>query len=567
MEKEEIYTLAYKHALKNAVEHGGRAAVGAVVGKIFAERPDLKQHAKEIMPIVKKAVDDVNRMSVDKQKREMEKFDYSKPQKKERKGLPELPNVDKHDKIATRFPPEPGGYIHLGNLRSALVSYLYARKYNGTFILRFEDTNPAKPKLPYYDAIREDLKAVGIKWDKEIIESDRIPMYYEYARKLIEAGAAYVCTCSPEEMRRYREERKACPHRSQSVEENLELWDKMLEGAFGEGEAVLRLKIDPAHPNPAMRDPVLFRIITSVPHPRTGYKYHVYPLYNFACAVEDGLEVTHVLRGKEHQTNGEIQRIIQRALGLRTPEFIHFGRIHVEDKDSSIPMGKRYIRQVLREGTVEGWDDVKIPTVRALLNRGILPETLWEFFEEIGPKKSDLHVDMEYIYGINRKKLDERARRFFFVEDPVEVIVENAPAVEARIPYHPNHPEYGERVYRLPEGDHRLYVARSDLPEEGATVRLMHLYNIRIESAGDQVVARYAGDEIGKMRKIQWVPEIGESTIDADILHPSGKRMRGIIEYWAQSLKPGEIVQLERVCFARVRRNEGEKIIFYWTHR
>jgi|GEM_PF-157673 len=494
--------------------------------------------AKDIIPIVKKAVENVNALPLSRQREEMEQYDYSALQREERKGLPELPNVKDH--VATRFPPEPGGYIHLGNLRSALVSYLYAKKYDGTFILRFEDTNPAKPKLPYYDAIREDLRAVGIKWDKEIIESDHMGLYYDYARKIIESGMGYVCTCSPEEMKKYREGKRACPHRDQSVEENLELWDRMLEGAFDEGEAVLRLKIDPAHKNPAMRDPVLFRIITSVPHPRTGYKYHVYPLYNFACAIEDGLEVTHVIRGKEHQTNGEIQRIIQKAVGLNTPEFIHFGRIHVEDKDSSIPMGKRYIRQALREGTIEGWGDVRLPTVRALLNRGILPETLWEFFEEIGPKKSDLHVDMEYIYGINRKKLDERAKRFFFVEDPVELIVEGAPAVEARIPYHPDHPEYGERVYRLPAGEHRLFIASKDVPENGKEIRLMHLYNVVMKETGEKVVAEYSGDEIGR---------------------------RGIIEYWAQGLKEGDIVQLERVCFARVKSNQGEKIIFYWTHR
>ncbi|NPA77164.1 MAG: glutamate--tRNA ligase [Candidatus Diapherotrites archaeon] len=564
---EEIYELAYKYALKNAVEHGGKASVGAVVGKIFVERPDLKERAKEIIPIVKRAVGDVNALSPARQKEEMEKYDYSALQRRERKGLPELPNVDKYGHVATRFPPEPGGYIHLGNLRSALVSYLYAKKYNGVFILRFEDTNPTKPKIPYYDAIREDLRAVGIKWDKEIIESERIPTYYDYARKLIESGAAYVCTCTPEDMRKHREEKRACPHRSQSVEENLELWDQMLEGAFGEGEAVLRLKIDPAHPNPAMRDPVLFRIVTSVPHPRTGYKYHVYPLYNFACAIEDGLEVTHVLRGKEHQTNGEIQRIIQNAVGLRTPEFIHFGRIHVEDKDASVQMGKRYIRQALRDGIIEGWGDVRVPTVRSLLNRGILPETLWEFFEEIGPKKSDLHVDMEYIYGINRKKLDERAKRFFFVEDPVELVVENAPAVEARIPYHPDHQEYGERVYRFGEGKHHLYIARRDLPEAGEEIRLMHLYNVRVKEIGDQVIAEYSGDEIKRTKKIQWVPQIGESTIDAEILHPSGERIRGAIEYWAQKLRDGDIIQLERVCFARVKSNQGEKITLYWTHR
>lgn len=559
----EVYELAYKHALKNAVEHGGKASVGAVMGKVLVERPDLKEKAKEIIPVIKKAVEDVNALPLARQKEEMENYDYSPLRKREKKGLPELPNV--RGKVVTRFSPEPGGYIHLGNLRSALVSYLYAEKYGGQFILRFEDTNPAKPKLPYYDAIREDLRAVGIEWDKEVIESDRMDIYYGYARKLIESGGGYVCTCSAEEMRRKRAEKEGCIHRNNAVEENLELWDSMLEGSFGEGEAVLRLKIDPSHPNPALRDPVLFRIVTSVPHPRTGYRYHVYPLYNFACAVEDGLGVTHVLRGKEHQANGEIQRVIQRILGLATPEYVHFGRINVEDKDSSVPMGKRYIRQALREGIIEGWGDVRVPTVRSLLNRGILPETLREFIEEIGPKKSDIHVDMEHIYGINRKKLDERAKRYFFVEEPVELIVEGAPEVEARLPYHPNHLDYGERVYRFREGEHRVYISKKDLPEPGEEVRLMSLYNIRVEETGETVKARYAGDEL-RGKKIQWVPVIADA-IDAEVLHPSGRKMLGVIEWYAQELREGDIVQLERVCFARVRSNQGEKITFYWAHR
>jgi len=557
-----VRELARKWALKNAVDHDGRAVPGPVLAKVFMEAPDLKKKAKEVAKIVNEVVREVNALSLEEQMREMQKYTYALPKREEKKGLPELPGAEK-GKVVTRFPPEPGGYIHLGNLRSALVSYMYAKKYNGRFVLRFEDTNPAKPKLPYYKAIEEDLRAVGIKWDEKIYESDRFELYYKYAEELLKKGVAYVCTCSPEEMKKLREEKKFCAHRTQSVEENIELWDKMLEGAFGEGEAVLRLKMPEADwKNPAFRDPVLFRIITSVPHPRTGYKYHVYPTYNMACAVEDGLYVTHVLRGKEHNANTHIQEFIQKHVGdLHVPVHVGFGRIHVAG-DSAIPMGKRYIREALIEGKIEGWGDVRVPTVRSLLNRGILPEALWEFFEEIGPKKTDIHVDMSVIYGINRKYLDKKARRYFFVPEPVEVVVENAPETEARIPYHPT-VDMGSRTYMFPEGEHRLFIPHADV-KEGETIRLKYLYNVRIIEVGEQVTAKYVGNEIGKERKVQWVPNI--NPIYATILLPSGKQITGLLEYWGQELKEGDVVQLERVCFARVKDNQGEKIVFYWTH-
>jgi len=440
---------------------------------------------------------------------------------------------------------------------------MYAKKYKGKFVLRFEDTNPAKPKIPYYEAIEEDLRAVGIKWDVKIYESDRFDLYYKYGRELIEKGVAYVCTCSPDVVKKLREERRFCEHRNQSVEENLELYDKMLSGEFGEGEAVLRLKMPVEDwKNPAFRDPVLFRIITSVPHPRTGYKYHVYPTYNMACAVEDGLYVTHVLRGKEHNANTHIQTFIQEIIeDLRVPIHVGFGRIHVTG-DSALPMGKRYIREALKSGAIEGWGDVRVPTVRSLLNRGILPETLWQFFEEIGPKKTDIHVDMKVIYGINRKLLDSKAKRYFFVQDPVEVVVENAPAIEVSVPYHPD-VDMGGRPYRFPEGEHRFFLAKKDV-REGEKIRLKYLYNVVIEDVGETVVARFSGREIGREKKIQWVPSI--NPIDAEILLPSGDRISGLLEYWGQELKKGDTVQLERVCFARVKDNQGEKVTFYWTH-
>ncbi|NPA86675.1 MAG: glutamate--tRNA ligase [Candidatus Diapherotrites archaeon] len=564
MDVEKVRELAYKYALKNAVEHGGRASVGAVIGKILAEDPSLKPHAREIANIVKEVVKKVNQMDPEEQKKEMERFTYNLP-RRERRGLPPLPNAER-GRVVLRFAPEPGGYIHLGNLRAAIVNHLYAEEYDGTFILRYDDTNPYKAKLPYYDAIREDLEAVGVKIHRIVYQSDRLEIYVNYLRELISKGLAYASFDPPEEVNRKRKEKLPLEGRDRSPEENLEILDAALEGKYDEGELAFFLKVDPAHPNPVLRDPGIARVITRVPHPRRGWRFTVYPLYNFASAVDDGtLGITHILRGKDHENNGKVQRIIQEYLGLNKPEVIAFGRLKIEEGEFAVGLSKRKIREALRKGLIDHWGDPRTLTVRALLNRGILPETLVEFFRNIGPKKTDITLKMENIYALNRQKIDPVARRVFFVEDPVLLEVEGAPEVKARLPWHPDR-DMGQREYRFRSGTHRLWVERSDLREK--RLRLKYLYNIEVLEVGeDKARARYAGDEVGKESKIHWVPHQREGEIHGKVLFPSGEERNGVLEPWAQTLKDGEIVQLDRHYFARVWKNNGEVISLYYTHR
>ncbi len=551
-----------KYALKNAVDHGGRALPKAVLGMVLGRHPEYRENVAEVKEVVERVVEEVNRLSLEEQKKELEKYSFEEePRREKKEGLPPLPEA-KEGSVVLRFAPEPGGYIHLGNLRAALVNYLYAEMYKGQFFLRFDDTNPKKVKAPYYQAIAEDLRAIGIKWDKIFYQSDRFELYYEYGRKLIEKGYAYATF--EKDLPTYRRKGEPIPGRERSVEENLEIFDNMLEGAYGEGEVAILLKSDPRHPNPVLRDPTLFRVIDSVPHPRTEWKYVVYPTYNFASAIDDALlGITHILRGKDHENNGKIQRMIQEFLDLSTPVVIAFGRMKIEG-ETALPLGKRYIRQAFRDGTIEGWGDVKVPTVRSLLERGILPETFKAFYAHIGAKRTDITVSMESIYAINRKLVDPRARRIYFVPNPTLLVVNDAPAVDVMIPYHPDK-DLGQRRYKLKKGRQEFYVPMNDI-KEGEKIRLKYLYNIVVEEVRDVVIARFAGTDVGKEKKIQWVPNIGEHPIEAEILHPSGKNITGYIEPWAQTLKDGEIVQLERVCFARVKSNQGEKIFFYWTH-
>jgi len=574
---EEIRRLILKHALLNAIRHGGRADSKAVMGKIMAERKDLRKMARELAKEVKRIVEEVNSMSINEQrdlltkefKDELEKL--KEERKISREDLPPLPNVKeairKYGTITTRFAPAPTGALHIGQiLRAAMLSYLYAKKYNGRMILRIEDTDPRVIKRVYYDWIMEDLSKLGIKWDKLVIMSDRFERYYEIAEKLISEGKAYVCTCSADDFRRYKENKIPCPDRNLSVEEHMKRWNMMLEGHYSEGEAVVRLKVDMSHPNPVLRDPPLLRIVDSVPHPRTGYKYCVYPLYNFGCAVEDHLErITHVIRAKEHEHNAAVQSKIYEAMGWEMPTMIQYGMVYIE----GFKIHKRHIREGLRKGEISGWDDIRLPTIRALLRRGIQPETIRRLAIEVSLTPHDIKLSMETLYAINRQIIDPKANRYFFVKDPVELIINEAPTpIEIKIRLHPQHPERGFKLYRLKESPMHLMISKDDLNmfAKGKEIRLMGLFNIKVEEVSEKkIVATYSGDEIVKgMPKIQWVhPNMALWTL---VSKPDGTVDKGMAEFYAQYIKEGEIVQFERYGFVRLERNEGEVLRFVFLH-
>jgi len=304
---DEIITLARKLAILNAIKHEGKADAGAVIGKLFAEKPELRQRAKDLTTIVAGVVDEVNRISPVDQKRIADENwpELLEHQRTETvKGLPPLPRAENYQAIVTRFSPNPDCVLHLGSIRAAILSHDYATKYSGKFYLRFEDTDPRikRSSLEFYDAIKDDLLWLGCEWDGLVIQSERLSIYYELARKVIQAGGAYVCTCRKEEFEKCVISSKPCPCRSLSTTENLERWDKMLNGSFSEGQAIVRIKTDIGHPNPAVRDWPALRIIdtTKNPHALAGSTYSVWPLYNFAAGVDDHLMgITHIIRGKE----------------------------------------------------------------------------------------------------------------------------------------------------------------------------------------------------------------------------------------------------------------------------
>ncbi|MET1101394.1 MAG: glutamate--tRNA ligase [Pyrodictiaceae archaeon] len=583
----EVERLAKGYALLNAVEHEGKAKPGPVMSKLMAEKPEWRPYAREIAELVKKVVEEVNKLSLEEQRRLLkEEYEWLLQRRErkvvEEKTLPPLPQAEE-GKVVTRFAPNPDFVLHLGNARPAILSYEYAKIYKGRMILRFEDTDPRiKQPLPEaYQLIRDDLSWLGIKWDEEYIQSLRMKIYYDIARQLLERGGGYIDTLPSSEFKEYRDKGMLAkyPPRTRSIEDNLELWDKMLEGFFGEGEAVLRVKTDPDHPDPSVRDWVAFRIIdtSKTPHPLVGDKYIVWPTYNFAAGVDDHLMgVTHILRAREHMQNTTKQSFLYKHMGWSYPVVLHFGRLKLE----GFIMSKSELKKLVEAGIASGIDDPRFATLAGLRRRGILPETIRSIMIEVGVKQTDASISNANLAAANRSLVDKKAKRYMFVADPIKLVVDNLPWKERIIeaPFHPNVSELGSRSFRLKGPQLELLVSRSDIDilRVKRVVRLMEAFNIEIVDATSSIVkARYHSLSLEDARRhkapiIQWV--LPEEAVRVEVVKPMGlelKREEGFAEKAVGSASIGEIAQFVRYGFVRIdSRVEGDKakIVAIYAH-
>jgi glutamyl-tRNA synthetase len=580
-EKVELKEFIRKLALLNAIKHEGKAQAGPVIGKILGENPELRKKVKETSVLINVIVQEVNSLSLDVQKRIVEdKWPEAliKEKVEEEKRLPPLPNIDKYPQLVTRYAPNPDCVLHLGSARAIVLCYEYARMYKGKFILRFEDTDPRLKKtvLEFYDLIREDLAWLSCKPNEEYIQSDRIPLYYEYAEKLLEQGNAYVCTCEPGRFRKKILESQPCDCRDLPVEEHLARWQRMLNGGYVEGEAVLRVKTELNHPNPAVRDWPAARVIDAkkFPHPRVGSKYYVWPLYNLACGVDDHLlGITHIIRGKEHLTNQVRQEFMYKHLGWKYPEAIHYGRLKI----TGATLSKSKIVQGMKDGLYESWDDPRLATFLALRRRGIKPDAIRKMIIDVGPKTSDVILSWENLYAYNRKILDPEASRYFFVQNPIQLTVKGIPKVfNAKLRLHPEKPERGFREYTLtPKAEDGLalfWVSKTDMDATKAEsiLRLMELFNIKMEKvAVHSAEASFTSEAYEDARKVG-APLIHWILIDADlpcqVVMPDATIADGIAESACKELRPNDVVQFERFGFVRIDE-VGAKITAYYANR
>lgn len=566
----DLEKLVKGYTLKNAVRHGGKAKVGSVMSMILGDNPDLKSKARELVGLVKKYVEEVNKLPLREQERILkEEYEWllvEEEGEKEEKRLPPLPNAVE-GRVITRFAPNPDFVIHLGNARPAILSDEYAKMYKGRMVLRFEDTDPRtkRPIKEAYDLIKEDLKWLNVEWHEEHIQSLRMELFYNVAREVIARGCAYIDLCR-ERSRELLRTGRSCDTREKDVEWQLEHFDRMLEGHYSEGEAVVRIKTDLNHPNPSVRDWVAFRIVDTerYPHPLVGSKYIVWPTYNFAVSVDDHMMgVTHVLRGKEHQVNTEKQLYVYRCLNWKPPEFIHFGRLKLE----GFIMSKSYIRRLMEEnpGKFMGFDDPRFGTIAGLRRRGILPEAIRHIMLEVGVKRGDAKISWDNLAATNRKILDPIAIRLMFVWDPVELTVTAERCIKASIPYHPDRPEQRREITVCP-GD-KIMVNRSDA--DGGEVRLMGLGNFSIMGGEARLISidlDYARQK--RLPIIQWVP-VRES-VNMQVMEPQGldfKIYDGLVESAIKEYGVDARLQLVRFGFVRIDKVASDRYIAILSHR
>ena len=391
-------------------------------------------------------------------------------------------------KVVTRFPPEPNGYLHIGHAKSILLNYGLAKEYNGQFNMRFDDTNPTKEKVEFVDSIKKDVEWLGAKWNGDVLfASNYFPQMYEAAVKLIKKGKAFVCDLSAEEIREYRgtltEPGKESPYRNRSVEENLDLFERMKNGEFEDGSKVLRAKIDMASPNINMRDPVIYRV-AHMHHHRTGDTWCIYPMYDFAHPIEDAIEgITHSICTLEFEDHRPLYDWVVRELEYpMPPRQIEFAKLYL----TNVVTGKRYIKKLVEDGVVDGWDDPRLVSIAALRRRGFTPESIKKFVDLCGVSKANSSVDYAMLEYCIREDLKLKKARTMAVLNPVKLVIDNYPEDQIEMLEVQNNlenPELGSR--QVPFG-RELYIEREDFMEEpvrkyfrmfpGNEVRLMNAY-------------------------------------------------------------------------------------------
>lgn len=435
--------------------------------------------------------------------------------------------------VATRFPPEPNGYLHIGHAKSILLNYGLAQKYHGHFNLRFDDTNPTKEKTEFVESIIKDVEWLGAKYEGEVrFASNYFQEMYEAAIKLIKKGKAYVCDLSAEEIREYRgtlkEPGKESPYRNRSIEENLTLFEGMKNGEFSDGSKVLRAKIDMASPNMNMRDPVLYRV-ARMSHHNTGDQWCIYPMYDFAHPIEDAIEgISHSICTLEFEDHRPLYDWVVRELEYpEPPKQIEFAKMYL----TNVVTGKRYIKRLVDEGIVDGWDDPRLVTIAALRRRGFTPEAIRNFMELVGVSKGNSSVDYAMLEYCIREDLKLKRPRVMAILDPIKLIIDNYPENQVEYMDVMNNQENEEMGMRQVPFGRELYIEREDFMEEppkkyfrlypGNEVRLMNAYYVKCVD--------YKKDENGRITEIH-------CTYDPETRSGSGftgRKVKGTIHWVA----------------------------------
>ncbi len=459
--------------------------------------------------------------------------------------------------VRTRLPPEPNGYLHIGHVKAFMIDYLIAKENNGELILRFDDTNPTKEETEFVDAIQDDARWLGIQWVKVTYASDYFGLLYDWAVQLVKKGLAYVDDQSPEEVSANRgtltEPGKESPYRNRSVEENLDLLERMKNGEFPDGSRVLRAKIDMAHPNINMRDPVMYRIIHEPPHHRTGSKWKIYPMYDWAHGQNDSMEgITHSLCSLEYENHRPLYEWFPEQLGVWKPRQIEFARLNM----TYTVMSKRKLRQLVEEKVVNGWDDPRMPTLRAMRRRGYTPEAVLDFIRRVGVAKNYSISDVSLLEACVRDDLNKRALRRMAVLRPLKVVIDNYPDNQTEEMDAVNNPEDPSAGTRKIQFSKIVYIEQDDFRETpppkyyrlfpGNEVRLRYAYLVKC--------THVVKNDKGEVVEVHCTYDPATRGGDA----PDGRKVKSTI-HWvsATHAKPIEVRMYDRL-FTKENPEEGE---------
>lgn len=559
---EELRETIRKIAAQNALKHDGRADPSSVMGKLLSLRPELRSSIKGIMPVVNEICVEVSSIPLEKLS---EIYTDEGKKKQEESDLPELPGAVP-GKVVTRFAPNPNSALHLGSSRAAILSHDYAKKYQGKFIVRFEDTDPRlkRSDMKFYTMVKEDLSWLGCEWDEIYVQSERMEIYYRWAEEAIRTGLAYVTECESERFRTFVLKSMPCPDRGLPPEEHLARWNRMLAGEYREGQAVVRIKTDLDHPNPAVRDWPALRIIDPYrySHPIAGKKYHVWPLYNWASAVDDHLMgITHIIRGQEHFVNMIRQSYVYEAFNWTYPQAIHYGKLMIEGGSLS----KSEIERGIKEGKFYGYDDPRLATLAALRRRGIEPEAVRKMIHEMGINPNTATVSLDILYALNRKLIDRVSNRYFgiFGELHKLKLIGVSGQLTVSLPRHPNDPGRPKRIINVNAGS-VIIEGRDYSGNYGKEVRLIGLGNFKLLEEGAQFINNDLSYAKG-LPHIHWVAE--NESIDISVLMDDATELKGKTERNITYETKGSHVQFEREFFARIEDIKPESVYAVYTSR
>jgi glutamyl-tRNA synthetase len=560
---------AETHALYNAVKHEGEADVGAIMGPLMGENPDFRPHGGEIPGIAGPVVARVNELAPDERRARLAELspdlvaelEAEAEADDEEPALSDLPNVEAYGEVRMRLAPNPNGPWHLGHARMPAVIGTYKERYDGWMCCRFDDTDPEtkRPDLEAYDAILDAIEYLGFEVDEVLRASDRLETYYDHARRLIELGGAYTCDLPAAEFSELKNAGEPSPNRGKGVEETMAEFEAMVRGEYDAGEMVLRVKTDIEHKNPALRDWVAFRLVDT-PHPREEASgYRCWPLLDFQSAIDDHLTgVTHIVRGIDLQDSAKRQRFLYDYFDWEYPEVMHWGKVQVDAYD--VKMSTSRIAELIEGGRLDGWDDPRAPTIASVRRRGIRGEALTEAMVELGTSTSDVDLAMSTLYAKNRELVDDEADRYFLVRDGVERTLIGGPET-ASPPRHPNHEERGRR--EIPIGP-AVAIESEDLPGHGERVWLKGLGCVR----HTRDAFEFTGEDIevvreGEVDVIHWIPV--EGSVPVTLRSPDGD-VEGRAEPGFVDADLGEVVQFERLGFARVDAHTEDGSVAYFAH-